>query len=124
MVNFESIDVSMVVDSGSVGDVKEGIALARNASGEAVLTDGTNRFTGIAYGIPINGIVTVKRWGISKAIGDGTSTYEYDMPLKAGASGELVPWDSANDAADLIVARVEVLPDANNVMEVKLRGGV
>ena len=123
MVNFESIDASMVVDSASIGDVSEGIALARNASGEAVLTDGSNVFTGIAYGVPINGVVTVKRWGISKAIGDGTSTYTYDMPLKAGADGKLVPWDSSNDSADLIVARVEVLPDANNVMEVRLGGG-
>lgn len=99
-------------ESEPVAEIKEGLALTRNANGCVYLpASADDEFYGLAWNEPDHdGMVSVQHGGLRKFYGDGESTYALDDALVVGANGVLIPYDSGTHTPDQIVGRVEELP--------------
>lgn len=121
--------------SSTVGEIRAGQLFHLNNDGEWEYADGTrkayptinNRFQGQGLGPQgerLEGLDDVSRSGkIACFAGnfeihtdqfDDTKTYTYGAPLKAGAAGKAVPFETATDDAAFIIGYVTRVPADND----------
>jgi len=128
--------VSETLSQAQVDGIVEGTALARDSNDELVLAtnngspaagEGNNGFYGVAFS-PVNPatlLLGADRFGVRAAFDDTTSVIALDSPVKVSdtVAGSMELWITGVDAADLLVGRVEVLPDATtNKMYIRMGG--